>query len=390
VAFYIDKPKNQRRKITMSDTKALTIIDGKSLLALDVEPPKFIIGGLMPVGLHILSGSAKIGKSWLALWLCQQVSGGLPVWEFETLKCGTLYLALEETIDRLHFRLSHITDNGSEQSYFATEADNLSGSLIPQLEKFMGDYPDTGLIVIDTLQRVRGGENDKNVYANDYGEIGKIKTFADRHRIAVLLVHHVRKMPDSDPFNMVSGSVGIIGAVDSMYVLEKERRAENKATLHVTGRDIEDRQLLLEFDREMTVWQFLSYLSGEKGEDSLMTAVVSFLKNGKAFDGTASELLDSLKGVDGGLNCTPNALTRKLKEQALTLEKRHGILMDFQRKKDARLISLLFVGDGDDENICGGTPEIPSPDPKGDDVFGDEGHEKISSPSPVGVADGEN
>jgi len=166
----------------MSDTKALAIIDGKSLLALEVEPPKFIIAGLMPVGLHILSGSAKIGKSWLALWLCQQVSGGLPVWEFETLKCGTLYLALEDTLDRLHFRLSHITDSGSEHSFFATEADNLSGSLIPQLEKFMGDYPDTGLIVIDTLQRVRGGENDKNVYANDYGEIGKIKTFADRHR----------------------------------------------------------------------------------------------------------------------------------------------------------------------------------------------------------------
>ena len=374
----------------MSDTKALAIIDGKSLLALEVEPPKFIIGGLMPVGLHILSGSAKIGKSWLALWLCQQVSGGLPVWEFETLKCGTLYLALEDTLDRLHFRLSHITDNGSEQSYFATEADNLSGSLIPQLEKFMGDYPDTGLIVIDTLQRVRGGENDKNVYANDYGEIGKIKTFADRHRIAVLLVHHVRKMPDSDPFNMVSGSVGIIGAVDSMYVLEKEKRADNKATLHVTGRDIEDRQLLLEFDREMTVWQFLSYLSGEKGEDGLVMAVVSFLKNGKAFDGTASELLEQLKRTDGGLNCTPNALTRKLKEQALTLEKRHGILMDFSRKKDARLISLLFVGDGDDENICGGTPEISSPDPKGDDDLSKKGHEKISSPSPVGVADGEN
>jgi len=236
---------------------------------------------------------------------------------------------LEDTLDRLHFRLSHITDNGSEQSYFATEADNLSGSLIPQLEKFMADYPDTGLIVIDTLQRVRGGENDKNVYANDYGEIGKIKSFADRHRIAVLLVHHVRKMPDSDPFNMVSGSVGIIGAVDSMYVLEKEKRADNKATLHVTGRDIEDRQLLLEFDREMTVWQFLSYLSGEKGEDSLVTAVVSFLKTGKAFDGTASELLERLKQADGGLSCTPNALTRKLKEQALTLEKRHGILMDF-------------------------------------------------------------
>jgi len=152
----------------MKEIKTLSVIDGKSLLGLDVEPPKFIIAGLMPVGLHILSGSAKIGKSWLSLWLCQQVSTGGNVWEFETRKCGTLYLALEDTIDRLHFRLSHITDDGSEQSYFATEADNLSGSLIPQLETFMAAYPDTGLVVVDTLQRVRGAVNDKNAYANDF------------------------------------------------------------------------------------------------------------------------------------------------------------------------------------------------------------------------------
>ena len=293
----------------MKEIKTLSVIDGKSLLGLDVEPPKFIIAGLMPVGLHILSGSAKIGKSWLSLWLCQQVSTGGKVWEFETRKCGTLYLALEDTIDRLHFRLSHITDDGSEQSYFATEADNLSGSLIPQLETFMAAYPDTGLVVVDTLQRVRGAVNDKNAYANDYDEIGRIKSFADRFKIAVLLIHHVRKMPDSDPFNMVSGSVGIIGAVDSMYVLEKDKRTANKATLHVTGRDIEDMQLLLEFDRDMTVWRFVSYLSGEPTADTLTPVLVKFLSSKKTFSGTATELLDSLKGIDSSVSCYPKNST---------------------------------------------------------------------------------
>jgi len=382
---------NHRKENLMTkNAKPLSVIDGKSLLAMEVEPPKFIIAELMPVGLHILSGSAKIGKSWLSLWLCQQVSNGLPVWEFETLKCGTLYLALEDTIDRLHFRLSHITDSGSEQSFFATEAENLSGLLIPQLEKFMQDYSDTGLIVIDTLQRVRGVSNDKNSYAGDYSEIGQIKSFADKHHIAVLLVHHVRKMPDSDPFNMVSGSVGITGAVDSMYVLEKEKRAENKATLHVTGRDIEDRQLLLEFDREMTMWRFVSYLSGEKCEDGLMTAVMGFISNHDAFDGTASELLEKLKQTDNNLNYSPNALTRRLKEQSLTLEKRHGISINFSRRKDARLVSLSLVGDGDDENICVDNSEISSPTRKDDDDCSDGVHEKISSSSPEGVAYGEN
>ena len=370
--------------------KSLSVIDGKSLLAMELEPPKFIITEVMPVGLHILSGSAKIGKSWLSLWLCQQVSNGLPVWEFETLKCGTLYLALEDTIDSLHFRLSHITEKGSEQSFFATESDNLSGSLIPQLEKFMKDYPGTGLIVIDTLQRVRGAVSDKNAYANDYNEIGQIKTFADKHNIAVVLVHHVRKMPDSDPFNMVSGSVGIIGAVDSMYVLEKDKRADNKATLHITGRDIEDKQLLLEFDRETTMWRFVSYLSGENGEESLLAVVVEFISNNKVFEGTASELLGCLKQLDKNLNYPPNALTRKLKEQRLTLEKRHRILIEFKRKKDVRVVSLLLVGDGDDENICIDIAKTSSPTPEDDDDFDDRAHIKSSSPSPEICTDVKN
>lgn len=349
----------------MEEMKALTVIDGKSLLGLDVEPPKFIVAGFMPVGLHILSGSAKVGKSWLSLWLCQQVSTGGRVWDFETLRCGTLYLALEDTVDRLHFRLSHITDTGSEQSYFATEASNLSGSLIPQLEKFLTDYPDTGLIVIDTLQRVRGVAMDKNAYANDYDEVGRIKAFADSHKIAVLLVHHVRKMPDSDPFNMVSGSVGIIGAVDSMYVLEKDKRTENKATLHVTGRDIEDMQLLLEFDRDATVWRFVSYLSGEKNEDSLCKTIAALLSSRSTFAGTATELIARLKEIDPNRSYSPNSLTRAMKEQALTLAKRYHVTMKFTRTNSARRI-FLSLNDDDNGNICRGAAEITSPTPQND------------------------
>ena len=245
----------------MQEIKTLSVIDGKSLLALDVEPAKFIISSLMPTGLHMLAGSPKIGKSWLALWLCDQIAKGEKVWDFDTLKCATLYLALEDTVDRLNIRLSRITENGSEKSYFATEAENLAGALTAQLERFMADYPDTGLVVIDTFQRIRDISNDKSSYASDYQEINKIKAVADKHKIAILLVHHLRKMPDSDPINMVSGSTGIIGAVDSVYVLEKDKRTDNTAKLHVTGRDIMDMQLLLELDRNTAIWRFVSDLT---------------------------------------------------------------------------------------------------------------------------------
>jgi hypothetical protein len=335
----------------MPEIKKLSVINGKSLLALDVEPPKFIISQFMSAGLHMLAGSPKIGKSWLALWLCSQISNGEKVWEFDTLKCGALYLSLEDTIDRLHFRLSRITDTGSEQSYFATNADSLSGTLIKQLEAFMEEYGDTGLIVIDTFQRIRDANNDKNSYGSDYEEIRRVKDFADKHKIAVLLVHHLRKMPDNDPFNMVSGSTGIIGAVDSIYVLEKDSRTDSKAKLHVTGRDIADMQLLLEFDRDSAVWGFVSYLSGnEKKADRLTPAVIAFLADLKKYTGTATELLNRLREFCPALDYQPNSLTRALKEQSQALERR-GVKVSFSRTNSAKLISLSLIGDGDGGNI---------------------------------------
>ena len=175
----------------MNNSKSLSVINGKSLLAPNVDPPRFIVPRFLPAGLHMLAGSPKIGKSWLALWLCQQISTGGNVWEFDTQKCGTLYISLEDTIDRLHFRLSRITDDGSEKSFFATDADNLSGVLVARLEKFMTDYPDTGLIVIDTFQRIRDITGEKNTYASDYAEVNKIKAITDKYRIAILLIHHL-------------------------------------------------------------------------------------------------------------------------------------------------------------------------------------------------------
>ena len=335
----------------MPEAKPLAVIDGASLLALDVEPPRFIVARLIPAGLHLLAGSPKIGKSWLALWLCNQVSHGGKVWEFDTQKCGTLYISLEDTIDRLHLRLSRITEHGSKDILFATTADNLTSGLIEQLEAFIKEYPDTGLIVIDTFQRVRDGDTE-STYANDYREVVKVKGLADKHKIAVLLIHHLRKAQDNDPFNMVSGSTGIIGAVDSIYVLEKQKRIENAAILHVTGRDIEDLQIKLEFERDPPVWKFTGYGSkAQKGADQIIPALRDFMADKDGFTGTASELYAALcDGVtvssDSGI--TANNLSRRIKENLLTLEKSHNIKASFNRTNTARLIILSKVThDGD-------------------------------------------
>jgi hypothetical protein len=64
--------------------KRFTTIDGETLMNTPLEPIRFVVDGLLAPGLHLLAGAAKVGKSWLALWLCQQVANGNPVWEFDT------------------------------------------------------------------------------------------------------------------------------------------------------------------------------------------------------------------------------------------------------------------------------------------------------------------
>ena len=162
---------------------------------------------------------------------------------------------------------------------------------------------------------------------------------------------------------MVSGSTGIIGAVDSLYVLEKDSRTESTAKLHITGRDIEDMQLLLEFDRDSMVWQFISYLSGNEIADALTITLIAFMYRRDEFIGTASELLDALKSHDKDINLSPNSLTRRLKELTSMLEKKHRLIIVFTRKSDARLITITAVPDTHDDDGHlgeGDAAEIPS------------------------------
>lgn len=110
-------------------------------------------------------------------------------------------------------------------------------------------------MVIDTLQRIRTGSDSGNPYANDYRDISVLKALADKHHIAILLIHHLRKMNDDDPMNMISGTTGISGATDSNFVLKERRRGSGEATLYCTGRDIEYRELPLVFDKSGYTWR---------------------------------------------------------------------------------------------------------------------------------------
>ena len=170
----------------------LQTVNAETLLYEPLEKPSFVVDSLIPTGLSLFCGSQKIGKSWLMLKLCLCVSQGIPLWDMPTMEGDVLYLCLEDTFCRIQDRLFRLTDEASGRLHFAVASCKLSDGLIVQLEDYLKDYPDSRLIVIDTLQKVRTASKD-NAYASDYGDISLIKDFADRHSLAVIVVHHIRK-----------------------------------------------------------------------------------------------------------------------------------------------------------------------------------------------------
>lgn len=91
--------------------KKLDTIDADTLLGIPYEPLSFVVEELLPQGLHLLAGAPKIGKSWLALWLCFCTAKGKPLWNFATHPCEILYLCLEDSFQRIQSRLFDLTED---------------------------------------------------------------------------------------------------------------------------------------------------------------------------------------------------------------------------------------------------------------------------------------
>ena len=320
--------------------RPLTYMDGETLMNTVLPPIRFVVSQLLPQGLHVLAGAPKVGKSWLSLWLCLQVAKGEPAWEFPTTQGDVLYLCLEDSYSRIQNRLLDITDDAPPNLFFATMSERLHSGLEQQIERFLAAHPDTVLIVIDTHQRIRGGVNDANPYASDYRDLGILKELADKHRIAILLIHHLRKMSDDDPMNMISGTTGISGATDTNFVLRKSKRSSSSATLYCTGRDIEYRELLLEFDGTEHVWKLRedSVEQPAQVQDELVFFLSEFLEQRKCFTGTATELAEELDRF-AGEQYKPNVLMKKLlrcQQELLDL----GITLSTRRTHDRRELTL--------------------------------------------------
>ena len=142
---------------------------------------------------------------------------------------------------------------------YSIEAPTLDTGLMDTLEMYMNEYPNIKLIVIDTLQRVRGMPlRNESAYATDYREMNILKAFAYKYHICILILHHVRKMSDSsDAFNMINGTNGLIGVSDNSWVIYKKNRMDLEATMATTGRDIGNMELIIRKGEKNGRWDLV-------------------------------------------------------------------------------------------------------------------------------------
>lgn len=222
--------------------------------------PRYAVPGVLAEGANLLAGAPKLGKSWLALNVAASIAyGGLALNKISVERGEALYLALEDPPRRLQQRLRLILggETAPDGLFIETAWPRLLEGGCDQLDAWLGVHPDCRLFVVDVFAKVRSvTAGNVNRYEADYAAMASVKSVADAHGVASLVVHHTRKASADDFVDSVSGTHGLAAAADAVLVLSRSRGSAD-AKLHVTGRDIEEAEYAMQLNPAEGAWALL-------------------------------------------------------------------------------------------------------------------------------------
>ncbi|MGH3160369.1 MAG: AAA family ATPase [Streptosporangiaceae bacterium] len=232
--------------------------DGVWLTAQDFPALAWAVDGLIPEGLALLVAAPKAGKSWLALALLLAVASpaGMALGAIKTGPARRVfYLALEDSDRRIQDRCRALLGDGDKiPDLFCYQTRVEPGTVLATVDAWTARYPDTALIVIDTLGRVMPPAfQGESAYQRDYRVGAALKARADAPGLSIIVLHHDRKAAADDFVDSVSGTHGLAGAADTIMVLARRRQAAD-AVLKITGRDVPEDEFALTI-ADGTSWQ---------------------------------------------------------------------------------------------------------------------------------------
>jgi len=242
-------------------------VDMKALMTKDIPPLNFAVKPILPEGLVAIAGRPKAMKSWTMLDLCYCVENGYEFMGHKVEKGNALYLGLEDSERRLKDRTFKLGRNKCEN--FPTvdvEAPYLGMGLEEDLQKWIDSSENPKLIVIDTLARVKAktGFNKGTAYDMDNELLRKLQHLAISNGVCISFVTHLSKASQDYNFDKITGSVGLQGMTDAMWLIDRGDNTPN-ASIEGRGRDIMDFSYSVKWNAD--TWKF-EYI-GDKQETEL-------------------------------------------------------------------------------------------------------------------------
>ena len=248
---------NSRSNSQAAERSGIQTFTAHELQKMKFPPIRYAIKDYVPEGLTLLGGKPKIGKSWMSVDFAMAIAkGGLALGSIPCERGTVLYCALEDNQRRLQRRLRHRygEDNTWPRSFhFTTQLSRLDEGGLDDLRDWITEH-DPALIIIDTFACVRPRKNrDTGTgYDADYIALAPLQELAGETGVSIVVIHHLRKMAGDDPIDMISGTTGLTGAVDTILVLSRD---PNGITLYGRGREIEEIETALELDHG--AWRIL-------------------------------------------------------------------------------------------------------------------------------------
>lgn len=302
-----DNGKARQMKREFQPIQAVTAAE---LDKMELPPVEWLVDNILTVGLAALGAPPKSYKSFMALDLCTAICTGTTFLGFKTHQHACLYFDLESTKGRPKNRLNLILGKDTpkpDNLYIITgddEPGRIGDGFETQVEYQLQQHPDIKFIVVDVFQKIRIPKKGQNGgYDVDYEELGALKSIIDKHGVGLLLIHHSKKARDlSDPFNNFSGSTAIMGSLDCAWVIEKDKRSDSEATLHITGRDLAGEDYTVKFNQQAYKWEMVGTaedveeqrLRDEYDQSPIVETIKRLLKQGNGhWKGTVTEVINA-------------------------------------------------------------------------------------------------
>jgi RecA-family ATPase len=224
----------------------------------EFPPFKFVVPDLIVEGLTIFAGKPKIGKSWLMLQVSNAVAtGSSTLGGIECKEGDVFYCALEDNERRLQARMDKLNiERWSKRLTFRCDLPRLDEGGIEIIRNWLELVEKPRLVIIDTFKRARAQQaKHETQYDADYNSLRELHELAHEYHIAIVVVHHLRKMDADDPYDTVSGTLGLTGAADTVMILRRD--STGTVILQAQGRDVKDIEKAMLFDRTTCHWRIM-------------------------------------------------------------------------------------------------------------------------------------